>query len=88
MALAPLDVLAGVVALFTGQPRGLDTLAVQAGRRGVFMPPRLASHASPPGFVNALPRAVASPVPKVAVDRSQGGKSEDSRRHAQPLRVI
>ena len=46
MTLTPLDVFAGVVALVTGQRRGFDALAVQAGGCGVFMPPDFAPHAS------------------------------------------
>jgi len=41
MALTPLDVFAGVVALFADQSRDLDTLAVQAGRRGCLCRPAL-----------------------------------------------
>jgi hypothetical protein len=38
MTFTPLDAFASVVAFFTGQRRGFDTLAIQASGSRVFMP--------------------------------------------------
>src|SRR5659263_199969 len=69
MPLAPLDFLAGFVALFTRQRSRLNTLAVQAGGGWVYFAPCLASRTIAQRVMDALPGAAFRPATEVAVHR-------------------
>ncbi len=67
VALASLDLLAGVVTPFTRWGGSLDTLAVQTARGGGLVTPKLAAQPCPQGVVEAHPGAIAPPAAKGVV---------------------
>src|SRR5215510_10148606 len=67
MAFVPFDVFAFVVAAFPTQFRGLDTLAVEAASRGMFVASSLLAHLGAQGVVEALPVSAVAPLTEIPV---------------------
>jgi hypothetical protein len=61
-ALAPFAVFAFVVAAFPAQCHGLDTVAIEAASRGMFVAPSLLAHLGAQGVVEALPVPAVAPL--------------------------
>ena len=69
-----LDSLASVVAAGASHLGRLHGLAVDDGGAGAFVPAGLVPDLGPQGVLDRLPRAIATPLPIVVMDRSPWGK--------------
>src|SRR5512139_297457 len=74
MALATIDLLAGVVAPLVAGLGALDTLAVEDGRTGMSVATFDQAHVFPQVGVNLRPQPVALPYAEVVVDRPPRGE--------------
>ena len=72
--LTSLDSLASVVAAGASILGRLHGLAVDDGGAGAFVPAGLVPDLGPQGVLDRLPRAIATPLPIVVMDRSPWGK--------------
>lgn len=72
--LAPIDLLARVVAAHARHRGAFDALAVQAGPRRVLVPPALLPQPAAQRVVQPLPRPVPRPLVKVVIDGRPGRK--------------
>src|SRR6266567_5665560 len=68
MALAPVDLLASIVAAHARNLGGLDTLTVQCSSRGVLVTTSALSHLGPQRVVEPLPRSIITPLLEVGGD--------------------
>ena len=70
MPFTSLDSLASVVAAGASHLGRLHGLAVDDGGAGAFVPAGLVPDLGPQGVLDRLPRAIATPLPIVVMDRS------------------
>ena len=74
MPLSSFDFRARIVAADSDYLRRFDTVAVSGPSRWVFMTTNFATELRSKRVMNALPRSIITPSPKVGVDTLPGGR--------------